>query len=174
MFSHHITFTISIVHLLGHYSTFTISIVYLLSDSHCLRISSSTRFLKFHIILKKNFLSYLLHTRLYFINVRGMQMNSDQHGNHLRAEYERKGLKSSTMGHVPSRRAVGTVVRASRGQRQRKETVRRDSDPLGSTSRGAEQRSRSTRVVYAAAVTRGILSRVSAPADAIARECVVQ
>ena len=106
MFSQQITFTISIVHLLGHYSTFTISIVYLLSNSHCLRISSSTRSLKFHIILKKkNFLSCSLHTRLYFINVRGMQMNSDQHGNHFRAEYERKGLDDGTRSITASSRS---------------------------------------------------------------------
>lgn len=76
---------------------------------------------------------------------------------------------------VPSRGAVGAVMRAVRGQRQRKETVRRDSAPFGCTSRGDEQRSRSTPgVVCAAAVTRGILSRVSARTDAVARECVVQ
>lgn len=75
---------------------------------------------------------------------------------------------------VAARRAVGAVVRAVRGQHQRKETVRTYSGWFGSTSRGAEQRSRSTRAVCAAAVTRGILSRVSGLADVVARECFVE
>lgn len=65
-------------------------------------------------------------------------------------------------------------MRAVRGQHQRKETVRTYSGWFGSTSRGAEQRSRSTRAVCAAAVTRGILSRVSGLADVVARECIVE
>lgn len=92
-------------------------------------------------------------------------------------DFERCGgvcEKREETGRVAARWAVGAVVRAARGQHQRKETVRTYSGWFGSTSRGAEQRSRSTRVVCAAAVTRGILSRVSALADVVARECVVE
>lgn len=82
--------------------------------------------------------------------------------------------KREETGRVAARWAVGAVVRAVRGQHQRKETVRTYSGWFGSTSRGAEQRSRSTRAVCAAAVTRGILSRVSGLADVVARECIVE
>ena len=41
---------------------------------------------------------------------------------------------------VATRRAVGAAVRAARRHRRREETIRRDSAPLGSTSRRVERR----------------------------------